>query len=355
MPRRSPAPHSRRRPARLADTEVTGLTTRERGQLINAYLGQYAKTLPNSLVNDITADPKPGTRSYLRLLLEELRIYGDHDTLTDRLRELLSAPDIPGLYMLILSRWEHDYERDRPHLVRDVSRLLWAARRGLSETELLELLGDDSGPLAHAAWAPLALAAKQTFTNRDGLIGAAHRHASQAIQHRYLPDTTLIRETHRRLANYFRTTSALQHVSEERWRSAVRRALDEIPWQLAEARDWTELSDLLANPAVTAVLNDSAPFELRRYWTRIESHSHHRLIAVYAPISEHDETREEDQLFAIADLLRDTGHPEPALAIYKHLEERNHELEDRSGRAAALGNQAHILRSLGKLDGALSR
>ena len=37
--------------------------------------------------------------------------------------------------------------RDRPGLVREALSLLWAARRGLSEAELMDLLGGNGEPL----------------------------------------------------------------------------------------------------------------------------------------------------------------------------------------------------------------
>ena len=49
----------------------------------------------------------------------------------------LAAADPADLYRRILQRWEDDYGRE---LVRNSLSLLWAARRGLPESELLDLL-----------------------------------------------------------------------------------------------------------------------------------------------------------------------------------------------------------------------
>ena len=69
------------------------------------------------------------------------------DTLWDQTHErieyYLAATEVDGLYERILDRWQQDYEQDRPDLVREAMSLLWAARRGLSEVELLDLLGSD--------------------------------------------------------------------------------------------------------------------------------------------------------------------------------------------------------------------
>jgi Domain of unknown function (DUF4062) len=179
--------------------EVAPLERDECGRLIAGYLEQYRKTLAPEFLTRIVDAPQTANPLFLRVLLEELRLYGEHETLRDRLGELLAAEDIPELYAVILARWEGDYERDRPRLVRDAMTLLWAARRGLTEAELLELLGGSGEPMPGAFWAPLRLAAKQALSNRAGLLGFAHDYARAAIERRYLPGERDQRVAHTRL------------------------------------------------------------------------------------------------------------------------------------------------------------
>ncbi len=56
--------------------------------------------------------------------------------------------------------------------------LFWAARRGLSETELLD---HDGQPLPRARWSSLFLGAEQSLTSRGGLIGFFHDYPRQAV------------------------------------------------------------------------------------------------------------------------------------------------------------------------------
>ncbi|NIN98725.1 MAG: hypothetical protein GTO49_27885, partial [Anaerolineae bacterium] len=107
------------------------------------------------------------------------------------------------LYERILARWEEDYERDRPGLVREAMMLIWAARRGLSEAELLDMLGSDGQPLPSAHWSPLHLAAEQSLVSRSGLIGFFHDYLREAVAHRYLPEEADRHAAHMQLAEYF--------------------------------------------------------------------------------------------------------------------------------------------------------
>ena len=58
------------------------------------------------------------------------------------LDSLLAPEDLDGLLDVVLDRLERDYELDRPGLVGETLGALAASRTGLSEAELLDLLGD---------------------------------------------------------------------------------------------------------------------------------------------------------------------------------------------------------------------
>ncbi len=94
------------------------------------------------------------------------------------------------------------YLRDTT-LVAEAFLLIWAARRGLTETELLEMLGEDGQRLPRAYWSPLYLAAEDSFINRGGLIGFSHEYFRKAVADRYLSTETLKRAAHGRIAAYF--------------------------------------------------------------------------------------------------------------------------------------------------------
>jgi hypothetical protein len=311
--------------------QVTPMDRGERATLIREYLGQYAKQLPAELMDNIAAAPQVGNPLFLRLLLEELRLYGDHNTLRRRLDELLEAHDIPSLYTLILSRWEYDYQRDRPHLVAESMVLLWAARRGLSEAELRDLLGDDTGPLPHAVWSPLYLAAKQTLVNRDGVIDFAHDYARHAVEKRYLTSQALRRAAHMHLATYFLQTyntdtptrfAELLHAGQvsEAIRTLQRqRLLDELAWQMAQAGEWDKLAELLGGDTFFSFAWLRDRFEVCRYWRDIERQRPGLVLRTYAELLASPE-RDWDLAWHVALLLKELGYKEQGARIFARLQ-----------------------------------
>ncbi len=123
---------------------IQPLSPEERRQLTREFLARYAKQLGDALMEKIISDPQSANPLGLRLLLDELRQFGSHENLEAEMERYLAADSIPSLFQLVLTRCERDYETDRPGLVREALSLLWAARRGLSEAELLDMLGADA-------------------------------------------------------------------------------------------------------------------------------------------------------------------------------------------------------------------
>ena len=222
----------------------------------------------------IASAPQSANPLYLRALLEELRLWGVHETLARKIDECLRATTIDALSEQILARYEADYERDRPGLVRDAMTLIWAARLGLSEAELLDLLGSAGQQLPAAYWSPLSLAAEQSLSLRSGLIGFAHDHLRRAIEGRYLQLESERQAAHLRLAGYFDS------------RQLDQRGIGELPWQLAEAAAWQRLYDLLADREFFERSWANNEFDVKASWARVEASSALRMVDAYRPLVE---------------------------------------------------------------------
>jgi len=306
---------------------VEPLEPAERETLIVEYLKQFAKQLSPRHSRRIAAAPQSANGLYLTTLLNELRLFGSHEELDQRIGWYLQAANPFQLYGKVIARWEQDYGMVRESLVR-----LWAARRGLSETELLESLGTEGAPLPRALWSPLFLAASDALVNRGGLLTFAHDFLREAVREAYLPTTDDQKRAHRTLAAYFHRQPQSP------------RQLDELPWQWQEAAEWQSLADLLAQPDFFDALWDKNRFEVKAYWARIETNSPLRMEQVYAAVIEQP-ARDIEHAWGIGMLLGDTGKPEAALRIRARLVEQYREHGDRVHLQGALGNLAVILQA----------
>lgn len=233
------------------------LDVENRKQLIVEYLGRYGKHLSNLRVSEIAAAEPAANPLYLKTLLDELKVYGIHERLQLYIDDYLKARNPAQLYEMIIARWQQDYGQD---LVRQSLCLIWSARRGLSEVELLDLLGSNSSPLPRVKFTPFFLAAENALINRGGLLNIAHEYLRSAIKSYWFEDTNNINIFHRQLADYFLSTTNLTN-----------RKADELPWHLLQIKDYEALKACLVDLKMFSKLYyGDSEYDLMRYWTELE-------------------------------------------------------------------------------------
>ncbi len=281
--------------------KVELLTKRERMKLLWRFLRQRGKRLSKERRRRIATAPQSANPLYLLVLLNELCLFGEHKHLEARIEFYLQAFLPYELYRKVIARWEEDYGGD---LVPNALSLLWAARLGLSESELLEALGTGDKPLPHASWSALYIAADHALLNRSGLIGLAHDHLRRAIEAMWLNSADACRAAHRALASYFTSKQ-----------SGTMRALDEVPWQLMRAGEWKELRDFLVDAENLRKLWERDVRMVRRYWYELESNSLFRVADSYSELLAQppSEAKFPSQYLA-ANLLRDFGQSDLVLS-----------------------------------------
>lgn len=322
---------------------VDALLPEEREQLIKKYLALFTKTLDAANTGRIASAPQSKNPLFLRVLLDELRLVGMHERLNEQIELYLKAENISTLYELILDRCEQDYGKERPGLLRDALSLLWAARHGLSETELLELLGVNGQPLPQAYWSPLYLSLEQSFLNRGGLISFSHDYLRQAVQNRYLTDQSAQRSAHLYLADYFESLSVQSQ-----------RRLDELPWQFARAGEWQRLFMLLGDLQFFEALWKFNSFEEQSYWAQLEANSPYRMVNAYRKLIDHPFGFLREYVWHLSSLLNESGHTKEALALRTYLVRFYRITGDKVNLGTSLGNQAMILADRGDLNKAMA-
>lgn len=173
--------------------------------MVEIYLGVYRRTLPDNLIDLIESAPAACVPLYLRTLLDELRLFDNIESITSIASDYLSARDLPELFDRIITRWHNDYDNnsDSPDLVRRSLCLIWAARGGLTEGELLDLLGSEGHPLPRSYWTPFFFAAHEALAFERYGIGFAHSHFLTAVEKKYLKTDQERTFPHKCLAHYY--------------------------------------------------------------------------------------------------------------------------------------------------------
>ncbi|MBM3271051.1 MAG: DUF4062 domain-containing protein [Candidatus Sericytochromatia bacterium] len=316
-------------------TPIAPLSRPERLELVGRFLSQYAKTLAPDLAESLADHAGCGNPLFLTTVLDELRQHGSHETVAGALDHYLAASTPARLFGLVLARWEVDFSKERPHLVRDACRVLWAARRGVSEAELLDMLGAGTR-LARAFWTPFFLAAEQGLGNRSGRLALAHDALREAVRRRYLGTGERRRAAHRELARYFQASGP-------GWRT-----YEELPWQLEQAGDLDGLRDLLADPAFVSAAWETHEFEIKRAWASLERATGRGLLEAFAAVLA-DPDRHSASLHPIAALLADTGHLKEAAALRDHMAARYRQAGNDADLQAVLGDLGLVAISQGRL------
>jgi tetratricopeptide (TPR) repeat protein len=324
---------------------IAPLAAAEQEQLIQRYLQRYTKELDGGLRQQILNHRLAGSPLFLKVLLEELRQCGRHDTLKSQLEFYLSSQTIDDLYERVLERLENDGNGEA---VRKVMTALWASRAGLTETELLEIR-----KLAALQWAPIDLALEKALGRNGNRLVFDHDFLRIAVQDRYLPSEEQQRQAHSELADWYE--------AKDEWDE---RDAEELPWQWQQADRLVDLRDHLLNPVHLAYLNEyRGSRETINYWLAAKRKGDGELDELIADdLEEEIEKRREDADYLIwfvdriAGLFDEAGlYREPLLklrALSLQLEEAS---DDRSEESmlSSLAWLADAHRDLGQYDAAL--
>jgi WD40 repeat protein len=233
----------RRRPHHALALEP--LTDEERREIIREVPSLSAKTLDDQQLGLLLDNPATRNPLYLLVALEELRGFGSHERLTERIRRLPRQGDtVTALFQQVLERLEQEFG---PALVARVLGLLAVARRGLSERELLGLTADLAG--ADDLF-PVLRQLRPYLLSRGGLLDFYHRNLFKAVRERYFATPEKQEAAHARLADYFHGQPFRAAPSPPRGAGGARgqpnvRKVDELPWQRLQARQWQECERLL--------------------------------------------------------------------------------------------------------------
>ena len=174
------------------EIEVQPLTDEAtRAEVVTAYLKEFRKRISNAQLARIVSDPKASSPLFLRVIAEELRLHGEHETLDQAVDRYASASDLHEVFQRVMGRIEGDHGEAR---TRDILSLLRCSRLGLGEAELLDLTGTSRLDLSR-----LLLTLDYHLVRRNGLLGFFHDYLERAVSDRYLADADVRVRMHQRL------------------------------------------------------------------------------------------------------------------------------------------------------------
>ena len=186
------------------ELEIQPLDEGERRDIIGSYLQRFTKKLEAQHVETLASAEQTSNALFLKVVLDELRLRGRYEELGNMMHRMLEAKNPVELFKQVLKNLE-EFDKERPYLVRESLGYLAAARRGLTESELLQLLSPSENPandpLPRSFWSPLYLALDESLVSRDGRLGFFHDFLRKAVVESYLSDKSDIEKIHGRFGD----------------------------------------------------------------------------------------------------------------------------------------------------------
>lgn len=192
------------------------LTEENRRAAIALFLQQYSKKLPQALVDELVAAPVCGNALFLRLVMEELRLHADHDSLATRVTALLSYADAGQLFLALLNESDRDFRPEGDSLASQATTLIAASRAGVSHRDLAVLLAPhlhQAGPkMADQTLLRLLARIAPFCLNDDGRLRITHTIFTRTLT----ALSPLMSPSRRALVAYFSQFDAFS-VAERTW------------------------------------------------------------------------------------------------------------------------------------------
>jgi len=286
-----------------------------RAEIVRSYLAQFSKRISSHQTQRLVTDAKASSPLYVRVVAEEMRIHGEHETLDAIIDAYASAQDLHDVFDRMLQRMESDHGADT---INELLCLIWTSRFGLDETELLELTG-----LNRLSLSRILHAFDYHMMRRDGRLSFFHEYLRRAVEHRYLRDRDVVMEVHLRLATYFESMPVDTRVARE------------LLWHFTELGDADRQRDTLCRcQAMLALWNGDAMYEALASWAALRERGVDPGASLLSAIDDCARHNPDPQLVTstmniAADMLERLGCWDASIDVYRLLRDR------------ALGDQRH--------------
>lgn len=251
------------------------------------------------LIEDRLRSPVCRQPLYLKLLFEEIKRWKSYDKVAT------PGEDVPALVQQLCARLSEPHNHGKV-LVERALGYIAAARRGLSEIEILEVLfADDPGykslldltsqryhhkipndppRIPIAIWSRLRYDLAPYLTERaapgGNVLTFYHRHLADLIHNTFVAQSSW--KPHERLSDFFDRKASILHTegisSEEMSKPdrlhtlANHRKMDELPWHLMRAGRFASLHSTLVDIPLFLSAMETHEFDWMGYWHELPTH-----------------------------------------------------------------------------------
>jgi len=214
--------------------DLPPLDLAEQHEIVRSLPAVFAKTLDERHISALLSNVETTNPLYLRVALEELRVFGSFEGLEEQIRAL--PANLEGMFTRVLERLERD-TWDCSGLVERIFSLMACSRHGLSGKEMAELMRKCDPGQRHRM---VLRSIRDYLQPRGELIDFFHQSLAKAVRRKYLAEDS--RKWHAELAAYFGD----QAVKDEAGRWNIRK-LTEQPAQECQSGNTEHLERTLFN------------------------------------------------------------------------------------------------------------
>ena len=292
--------------------EVTPLEDeRIRQSIVVRYLGEFKKGVTPDQLRKLAGGENSSSPLFLRVVAEELRLHGEHETLDKQIDRFMEMESLLELFDEVLERIERDYGESE---TRDLLAFIALSRTGLSEREILELTG-----MPRLTLSRLLFALDYHLVRNNGHLGFFHSYLSRAVDRRYLSDSHARTSRLQHLADHFRR--ATLHATEQGEPVEARDA-KELLAALEELGKAESLAEELSRIDITLSLVKAGESSLLlRYWPEFkeEAKPGERYLESLKKWRAETEKREDDIVArrVISVLLQSLGDWDTSIALLR--------------------------------------
>lgn len=264
-------------------------SVKNKHQLIQEYLGTFAKKLSEKQIARIAADPQTDNTLVLVSLLNILINFCTHENLDITIENLLASETIDDYYKSLINIYECEYDGNvkTQGLVRSALSLILLSRSGISEYDLISVI--KTTPFY---WSQFFCAFKRNFSVCNGYITLSHQYISKAVSELYFQNPGWENDCRRALI------SSLINRNDEY-------AMKEVPFQYYCLRDNGGLYTYISDIDIFDYLYENDKIMLIKYWQNLGRDFQYSIRNFIDKLRTHEKSFEFEKLIRLSDFCSD--------------------------------------------------